>query len=111
MQPAEVRSAPSAPPEAPAPGQRIGKFELLRLLGAGGMGAVYAARDTLTGLEVALKVLLPGSASNREQLERFKRETRVCQQLGHPGLVRVHDIGEDAGRYFLSMELLDGSDL
>ncbi len=94
-----------------SPGVSLGKFELERQLASGGMGWIYAARDKLTGAEVALKVLIPAPLADPERLGRFKRESLICQQLNHPNIIRTFDIGEDAGCYFISMELLEGCDL
>ncbi len=112
---AAARISPAAStPAAAFPlvgGARLGKFEIVRELASGGMGRVYVARDTLTNVEVALKVLLPVLDSEPARLDRFKRESLICQQLNHPNVVRIYDIGEDQGYYFISMELLQGRDL
>ncbi|MFN7953165.1 MAG: protein kinase [bacterium] len=93
------------------PGARLGKFEILSELASGGMGRVYVARDALTNAQVALKVLLPVVHAEPGRVERFKRESLICQQLNHANIVRIYDIGTDQGFYFLSMELLHGRDL
>ncbi len=108
-----------SPPESSTPIERLvlaagvslGKFELERQLASGGMGWIYAARDKLTGAEVALKVLIPAPDADPGRLGRFKRESLICQRLNHPNIIRTFDIGEDAGCYFISMELLEGRDL
>ncbi len=86
-----------------------GKYRLLRLLGAGGMGSVWAARNELTDRDFAIKFLLPSLAQNKEALHRFFHEARACGQIKHPAVVDVYDMGqaEDASPY-LVMELLEG---
>ncbi len=110
---ARISSAASTPAAAfpLVGGVRLGKFEIVRELASGGMGRIYVARDTLTNVEVALKVLLPVVNAEPGRLDRFKRESLICQQLVHPNVVRIYDIGEDQGYYFISMELLRGRDL
>ena len=88
-------------------GDRIGRFIIEQQLGAGGMGVVYLARDTLVGIQVALKFF---SMQQQEphQLERFKRELLLTRQISHPGICRVFDMHEDDGLLFLSMEYVPG---
>ncbi len=94
-----------------SPGVRLGKFEIVREFASGGMGRIYVAHDTITGVAVALKVLIPAADPEPGRLERFKRESLICKQLAHPNIIRIFDIDEDAGFYFISMELLQGRDL
>lgn len=94
-----------------APGVRLGKFEILHELASGGMGKIYVAQDTLTKNVCALKVLIPAFDAEPARLDRFKRESLIGLRLNHRNIIRIHDIGEDAGFYFISMELLDGEDL
>jgi eukaryotic-like serine/threonine-protein kinase len=90
----------------------VGKYELLNEMGAGGMGIVYRARDTVLDREVALKVMRPESQTDEEATERFRREARACARLHHPNLVTVYDLGEaEGGVIYIAMELLDGIDL
>jgi serine/threonine protein kinase len=90
----------------------IGKYELLNEMGAGAMGIVYRARDTILDREVALKVMRSESQKDDEATERFRREARACARLHHPNLVTVYDMGETAeGVTYIAMELLNGSDL
>ncbi len=90
-----------------------GKFLLMKVLGVGGMGAVYRARHAITEDEVALKVLFPDMASHPGIVERFLREARAASRIRHPGIVRVLDAGAepDNGDIWLAMELLEGEDL
>jgi len=82
-------------------GDRLGPYEILALLGAGGMGQVYRARDTRLGREVALKV------STERFTERIVREARAIASLSHPNICALYDVGPD----YLVMELLDGQPL
>src|SRR5262244_3471089 len=92
-------------------GTRLGPYEILALLGAGGMGEVYRARDTRLDRTVAVKVL-PGHLTHDAQLrERFEREARAVSSLNHPNICVLHDIGEDAGIAFLIIEYLEGETL
>lgn len=92
---------------------RIGKFELLRILGRGAMGEVYLARDTVIGRQVALKVIRPALAGldpGGELQARFQREARSAGVLSHPHIVTVYEFGEDEGLFFLAMEHVEGED-
>ena len=89
-------------------GARLGPYEILSPLGAGGMGEVYRARDTRLGRMVAIKVLPGALSSDKERLRRFEQEARAASALNHPNIVTVHDIGEvDSGPY-IAMELVEG---
>ncbi|HET6983469.1 MAG TPA: serine/threonine-protein kinase, partial [Myxococcaceae bacterium] len=94
-----------------ATGTRIGPYEVLAVLGTGGMGEVYRARDTRLGREVALKVISDGAALDPELLQRFEQEARLAGSLNHPNLVVVHDVGTSDGAPFLVTELLEGVSL
>ena len=88
-----------------------GRYEILQMLGEGGMGAVYKARDTEVDRLVALKVIRPELAANREILQRFKQELVLARQITHKNVVRIYDMGEADGVKFITMEYLDGEDL
>ncbi len=93
------------------PGARLGdRYELLRRIGAGGRGVVFAARDLELDETVALKALHPTDVSE-ESLLRFRQELKLARKLTHPNVLRVHDIGEVDGLRFISMEYLEGRDL
>jgi adenylate cyclase len=91
-----------------APGTKLGSYEILSLLGAGGMGEVYRARDPRLGREIALKVLPAELAGDRAGLNRFQREARAVAALNHPNIVTIHSVEEADGTYFLTMELVQG---
>ncbi|MCA9632400.1 MAG: serine/threonine protein kinase, partial [Myxococcales bacterium] len=90
-----------------------GRYEIIDLIGSGGMGAVYSARHTLSQREVALKVIHPGISDRPRAVTRFEREASAASKVGHPGLVQVLDAGQDpgSGALFLVMELLRGETL
>ncbi len=87
------------------------RYELRALIGRGGMGEVYEAVDRQLGRTVAVKVLRPELAADRAFAVRFRREARTAARLSHPGIVAVHDIGEDDGRVFIVMEFVAGRNL
>lgn len=99
------------PAKRPRRSIRIGKYEVLSHIATGGMGAVYKARDTETGQEVALKVLSPEMAANPAMVERFRREARHAAKLRHENVVALHEFNEANHTYFLVMEFIDGIDL
>ena len=104
-------SGPTVPASAGSP-PRIGKYELLSLLGEGGMGAVYRALDPVLEREVALKVMLPEVARDPEKKSRFEREARAVARLTHPFIVTLFDLGYHIdGSPYIVMELLKGLDL
>jgi eukaryotic-like serine/threonine-protein kinase len=92
-------------------GTRVGRYEILSLLGTGGMGEVYAAHDSNLGRQVALKILPSHRTSDPERVARFVREARASSALNHPAIVSVHDAGSDGDVHFLAMELIDGQSL
>ena len=92
-------------------GSRLGPYEILAPLGAGGMGEVYRARDTRLGREVAVKVLPAALASDPERLKRFEREARSASSLNHPNIVTIYDIGSSDSVSYIAMELVSGEPL
>ncbi len=93
------------------PGVRLGHYEVVAPLGAGGMGEVYRARDTRLGRDVAVKLLPPRVAHDAERRARFEREAKTISSLNHPHICTLFDVGEAAGSHFLVMELLEGESL
>src|ERR1700756_4064469 len=93
------------------PGSRLGPYEVLSPLGAGGMGEVYRARDTKLDRDVAIKVLPASVASDPEALARFEREAKAVAALSHPNILAIHDFGDHGGIVYAVMELLDGETL
>ena len=88
-----------------------GRYEILQLLGRGGMGAVYRARDREVEREVALKVIRPDLAGHLNITRRFKQELILARQITHKNVIRIFDLGEAEGTKFISMEYIDGRDL
>ena len=93
------------------PGQRVGVYEIVGSLGAGGMGEVYQARDTRLGRLVAIKFVSDELAADRVASERLAREARLTSLLNHPNIVTVHDVGDLDGRPFIVMEFVAGQSL
>jgi serine/threonine protein kinase/Tol biopolymer transport system component len=94
-----------------SPGTKLGPYEIVAAVGAGGMGEVYRARDTRLGREVALKVLPSSFSSDAERLRRFEQEARAVAALNHSNILAIHDIGTHEGAPFLVTELLKGETL
>src|ERR1700751_5083493 len=92
-------------------GTKLGPYEILAPLGAGGMGEVYRARDTRLERTVAIKTLLPGSASDPDLLQRFEREARLISALSHPHICTLFDVGREGEINYLVMEYLEGETL
>jgi serine/threonine protein kinase len=92
-------------------GARLGAYEILGPLGAGGMGEVYRARDSRLHRDVAIKVLPAGFATDPDRLTRFEQEARAAAALNHPNILAVHDLGQHDGAPFIVTELLDGTSL
>ena len=92
-------------------GTKLGRYEVLAPLGAGGMGEVYRARDTRLGREVAVKVLPASFVADPERLRRFEQEARATGQLNHPNILALYDVGTHDGAPFIVTELLEGETL
>src|SRR5262245_31050646 len=93
------------------PATRIGPYEILTLLGQGGMGEVYRARDTVLGREVAIKVLPPAFTADAERVARFQREAQALAALSHPNIAAIHGFEQSGGVRALVMELVEGPTL
>lgn len=114
-----LAASPASPDDVPTiahsslaePGRRIGKFEIERELGRGGMGVVYLARDVELNRRVALKMILAGNLASADYLQRFQAEVRASAQLDHDGIVRVYDSGEFNGLPFIAMQFIEGPSL
>src|SRR5437762_13731014 len=94
-----------------AAGTRLGPYEILSPLGAGGMGEVYRARDTSLGRDVAIKVLPVAHSEDAERLRRFEQEAQAVGALNHPNILVHHQIGTDADAPFIDSERLEGDTL
>src|SRR5262245_27855947 len=92
-------------------GARLGSYEIVAPLGAGGMGEVYRARDTRLGREVAIKVLPEATATESDRRQRFEQEARSASALNHPNILTIYDIGSANGTVFIAMELVEGKPL
>jgi serine/threonine protein kinase len=92
-------------------GTRLGAYEIVGPLGAGGMGEVYRALDARLGREVAIKVLPAGFAADPDALARFEREMKTLAVLSHPHIVAIYDVGHDGSSAYAVTELLDGETL
>jgi serine/threonine-protein kinase len=92
-------------------GTRVGPYEVLSRIGAGGMGEVYRARDTTLKRDVAIKVLLPTVANDPERLARFSREAQLLASLNHPNIAHVHGLADANGVGALVMEFVEGPTL
>ena len=93
------------------PGSKLGAYQILESIGAGGMGEVYVAEDPKLSRKVALKVLPPEMAAKPERLMRFEREAKAVAALNHPNIVTIHSVEEADGLHFLTMELVEGKTL
>ena len=89
------------------PGTRLGPYEIIAPLGAGGMGEVYRARDTRLGRDVAVRVLPQHLGDDAEGRARFEREARLVSSLNHPHICTLHDVGSEGATDYLVMELVD----
>jgi len=94
-----------------ATASKLGPYEIVSLIGAGGMGEVYRARDERLGRDVAIKILPASFAADPDRLRRFEQEARAIAALNHPNILGVHDIGEYDGTRFMVCELLEGESL
>lgn len=103
-------ATPPAPEQKSLVGYIIGKCKLLRICGRGAMGTVYKGMHSGLDIEVAVKILPPHLANNSNLVERFLREAKLAARLNHNNTVRVYDVGEESGYYYLIMEFIEGAD-
>ena len=95
-----------------SPPNKLGKYEIRKLLGKGNMGMVFLAHDPVLERDVAIKVMAGSSINDVEMRARFEREAKAVARLHHPNIVTIHDLGYDQqGSPFIAMELLEGTDL
>ena len=94
-----------------AAGARLGPYEIVSALGAGGMGEVYRAKDPRLGRDVAMKILPAGFSADPDRLRRFEQEARAAAALNHPNILTVHEIGTHDGQPYIVSELLEGQTL
>src|SRR5712692_8799413 len=104
-------SATAKPRMALSAGTRLGSYEIIAALGAGGMGEVYRARDPRLGRDVAIKVLPAAFSADPDRLHRFEQEARAAAALNHPNILAVFDIGTQDGAPYIVSELLEGETL
>src|SRR5271169_2711484 len=93
------------------PGAHLGPYEIERLLGVGGMGEVYRARDARLGRIVAIKILPAAFSADSDRLQRFAREAEAASALNHPNIVTIYEIGQDGTTHYIAMELVEGKTL
>ena len=92
-------------------GSKLGPYEIQSLIGAGGMGEVYRARDMRLQRVVAIKIVPQSLSSDPDRLGRFQQEARILGALNHPNLMAIHDVGSQDGVHFLVSEFLEGQTL
>lgn len=92
-------------------GQRLGHYQIISLIGEGGMGEVYLAQDEKLGRRVALKLLPADFTTDADRLRRFEQEAHAASALNHPGIITIHDIGQSNGQHFIATEYVDGETL
>jgi eukaryotic-like serine/threonine-protein kinase len=102
---------PAFQPKEPPIGSRLGPYEIVARLGAGGMGVVYKARDTRLGRMVALKLLPSGALADQTARTRLLREAQHASSLNHPNIATIYEVGEDAGEIYIAMEFVEGRPL
>jgi len=103
--------APDSHAKSLSPGDKLGPYAIVALIGSGGMGEVYKAQDSRLRRNVALKVLLAEVSNDRARRQRFEREAHVVAALNHPNIVSIHDVGDDKGVFFIVTELVEGEPL
>src|SRR6059036_1147428 len=94
-----------------SPGTKLGSYEIVAPLGAGGMGVVYRAQDMRLRRHVAIKILPAEFSADRDRLHRFEREARSASALNHPNIVTIYELGQDGSTHYIAMELVEGKTL
>ncbi|HEV7842641.1 MAG TPA: protein kinase [Pyrinomonadaceae bacterium] len=94
-----------------AEGTRLGRYEIRKPIGSGGMGEVYMAQDVRLERTVALKTLPEGVSSDQQRMRRFEQEARAASALNHPNVTHIYEIEEENGYHFIAMEYIEGSTL
>src|SRR5277367_6789619 len=92
-------------------GTKLGPYEIIELLGAGGNGEVYRARDVRLDRSVAIKILPLALSADGERLRRFEQEARSASALSHPNIITIHELGQDGSTHYIAMELVEGKTL
>ncbi|MFZ0278085.1 MAG: protein kinase [Candidatus Sulfotelmatobacter sp.] len=100
-----------APPRILASGTKLGPYEIIELLGAGGMGEVYRARDARLDRMVAIKILPAAFSADSDRLHRFAQEARSASALNHPNIITIYELGQDGSTHYIAMELVEGKTL
>ena len=100
-----------APPRTLASGTKLGPYEIIELLGAGGMGEVYRARDARLDRMIAIKILPAAFSADNDRLQRFAQEARSASALNHPNIITIYELGQDGSTHYIAMELVEGKTL
>src|ERR1700677_1121330 len=100
-----------APARTLASGTKLGPYEIIELLGAGGMGEVYRARDTRLDRMVAIKILPAAFSADSDRLQRFAQEARSASALNHPNIITIYELGQDGSTHYIAIELVEGKTL
>src|ERR1035438_156964 len=106
-----LESAPVSAIKTLSPGVKLGNFEIVELIGRGGMGEVYRARDLRLKRDVAIKLLPAALARDPDRIARFEREARAASALNHPNIVAVYEAGREGDTYWIASELVAGESL
>jgi len=91
-----------------SPGAKLGPYEIIAPIGAGGMGEVYRAQDTRLDRSVAIKILSPTFSADNDRLRRFEQEARSASALNHPNIITIYELGRDGSTHYIAMELVEG---
>ncbi len=91
-----------------SPGTKLGPYEIIAPIGAGGMGEVYRAQDTRLDRSVAIKILSPTFSADNDRLQRFEQEARSASALNHPNIITIYELGRDGSTHYIAMELVEG---